>query len=149
MSASVIDRSREMQDRCFEFAAKCVLATRHLAKAPEAWVVRSQLTRCATSVGANYRAAGRALSSRGFVAKLSIALEEADESFYWLQLCARVGLLRPEFVDPLIKEAEELIRIFSASRRTVRNRAKVSRRGGSGDRQIARSPDRQTRSPDH
>ena len=111
-----------MQARFFEFAARCVLATRGLARVPEAWVVRSQLTRSATSVGANYRAASRALSSRGFVAKLSIALEEADETSNWLQLCSRIGLLEPEVVNPLLQEGEELIRILSASRRTARNR---------------------------
>ena len=111
-----------MQERCFNFAAACVLATRSLSNVPEAWVVRSQLTRSATSIGANYRSAGRAISSRGFIAKLSIALEEADESSYWLQLCLRLGLLKQEAADPLLKEGEELIRILSASRRTARNR---------------------------
>ena len=118
-----------MQTRCFEFAANCVLATRSFSKAPEARVVRSQLTRSVTSIGANYRAAGRALSSRGFIAKLSIALEEADESSYWLQLCSRVGLLTPQIADPLLKEAEEVIRILSASRRTARNHL-VARESG-------------------
>ena len=137
MTSSSLDRTREMQARCFEFAARCVLAMRGFAKVPEAWVVRSQLTRSATSVGANYRAAGRAMSSRAFIAKLSIALEEADESSYWLQLCSRLGLLKPEIVAPLLKEGEELIRIFSASRRTVRNREQA--RSAEGDQ---RSPDR-------
>ena len=63
------------------------------------------------------------MSSRGFIAKLSIALEEADESTYWLHLCIRLGLLALEDADPLLKEGGELVRIFSASRRTARNRA--------------------------
>ena len=141
MSPANLDRTREMQARCLEFAAACVLATRRFPKVPEAWVVRSQLTRSATSIGANYRAAGRALTSRGFVAKLSIALEEADESVYWLQLCSSVGLLKPEIIDPLLKEGDELIRIFSASRRTVRNRQVAKRGQGKRDRQITESRD--------
>jgi four helix bundle protein len=119
---SNIDRAREMQARCFEFAARCVLVTRDFASAPEAWVVRSQLIRSATSIGANYLAAGRAMSSRSFISKLSIALEEADETSYWLQMCTRLGLLGPEAVAPLLREGGELIRIFSASRRTARAR---------------------------
>jgi four helix bundle protein len=104
MSLANIERTRAMQARCLEFAAMCVLATRKFPKAPEAWVVRAQLTRSSTSVGANYRAAGCAMSSRGFIAKLSIALEEADESTYWLHLCLRLGLLNREDVDPVLKE---------------------------------------------
>jgi four helix bundle protein len=123
---SSIERTRQMQARCFEFITKCVVAMRGLAKTPEAWVIRSQLTRSATSIGANYRAAGRAMSRRVFIAKLSIALEEADESVYWLQLCVRLELLSPEQVAPLLKEGEELIRIFSASRRTAKQRLAIS-----------------------
>lgn len=142
MTPADLERTREMQARCLDFAAACVLATRRFPKVPEAWVVRSQLTRSATSIAANYRAAGRALSSRGFIAKLSIALEEADESSYWLQLCSRVGLLKPEAVNPLLQESDELIRIFSASRRTVRNRQATRRREGKTDRGVTESRDR-------
>jgi four helix bundle protein len=137
MSSTTIDKSRQLQARLLEFAAQCVLASRCLSRSPEAWVIRSQLVRSAISIAANYRAACRALSRRGFTAKLSIALEEADETAYWIQLSVRVGLLSKEVVRTLEGEVDELIRILSASRRTARNR------------QIAKSLNRQTkRSPD-
>ena len=137
MHTATIERSRDLQARLLEFATQCILASRALAKSPEAWVVRSQLVRSSTSVAANYRAACRALSRRGFVAKLSIALEEADETVYWLELAVRVGLLKKDVVQPLNREGDELIRILSASRKTARNR------------QLAKSCNRQTkRSPD-
>jgi four helix bundle protein len=133
MTSTTIDKSRLLQARFFEFAAQCILVSRCLSRSPESWVIRSQLVRSATSVAANYRAACRALSRRGFVAKLSIALEEADEVVYWLQLSVRVELLSKETITPLDREGDELIRILSASRKTARNR------------QLARSSNRQTR----
>ena len=138
---TTIERSRQLQVRLFEFAARTVIVSRELVRTPEAWVVRSQVVRAATSVAANYRAACRALSRRGFVAKLSIALEEADETVYWLQLSVRLGLLPKSSVGPLELEGDELIRILSASRRTARNRLLI----GSRNRQTRRSPDRQIR----
>src|SRR5262245_54603691 len=137
MPSTTIERSRDLQARLLEFAAQSILVSRALAKSPEAWVVRSQLVRSSTSVAANYRAACRALSRRGFVAKLSIALEEADETVYWFELAVRVGLLKKEAVQELNREGDELVRILSASRKTARNR------------QVAKSLNRQTkRSPD-
>jgi len=72
------------------------------------------------------------------VAKLSIALEEADEVVYWLQLSVRVGLLSKEAVQAVDREGDEIIRILSASRKTARNR-QLAR---SSTRQTGRSPDR-------
>jgi len=71
-------------------------------------------------VGANYRAACRAQSRAEFVAKLSIVVEEADETLYWLELLKESGLIQPERLRELIKEADELVAIATSSRRTAK-----------------------------
>jgi four helix bundle protein len=86
---------------------------------PAARVITNQLLRSATSVGANYRAACRARSNADFVSKIGIVLEEADESVYWLELLLDSGLVpQPKLVD-IMREAEELVAIFAASRLTA------------------------------
>ena len=85
--------------------------------------IRRQLIRCATSVASNYRAACLAQSKAAVVSKLSIVLEEADESIFWLEFLADEHLLEEHLVSPLLKEARELTAIFVAARKTARNRA--------------------------
>jgi len=74
-------------------------------------------------VGANYRAARRARSHAEFVAKVGIVSEEADESVYWLTRMKN-NAIRSSTVDieVLLKEADELARIFGASHRTSKRR---------------------------
>jgi four helix bundle protein len=76
---------------------------------------------------ANYRSACRAQSPQAFVAKLSIALEETDELLLWLRLLVRVRLVGKEVAKPLLSEADELVRIFAASRKTMQERLKRSK----------------------
>jgi four helix bundle protein len=83
-------------------------------------IIGRQLLRSATSVGANYRAACRAQSRAEFAAKLSIVVEEADESLYWLEILSESGLVKPERLRELIKEADELVAIATSSRKTVK-----------------------------
>ena len=87
--------------------------------------VRGQLIRCSTSVASNYRAVCIAQSKASFISKLSIVLEEADESHFWLEFIIDEKLLNKELVEPLLKEADELTAIFIASRKTARDKEKV------------------------
>ena len=71
-----------------------------------------QLIRSATSVAANYRAALKAKSKRDFAYKLNIIEEEADESYFWLELMAEAGIISRHRLQLLIKEARELTAIL-------------------------------------
>jgi four helix bundle protein len=82
--------------------------------------IGNQLIRSASSVGANYRAACRSRSKAEFVSKLSIVIEEADESCYWLELIIEGELLPKEKVDPLLDEANQITAIMVASRKTAK-----------------------------
>ena len=78
-----------------------------------------QLQAAATSAASNYRAACRAQTRAAFLAKLSIALEEADEATGWLERLANHRIGRRELVEPLLKEGNEISAILNASRRTA------------------------------
>jgi len=79
--------------------------------------------RSGTSVGANYRSACRGRSKAEFISKLGIALEEADESAYWLELVIESKLLKENLVESLLKEANELAAILLASIKTAKSKS--------------------------
>jgi len=70
-------------------------------------------------VASNYREACLAQSKASFISKLSIVLEEADESYFWSEFIIDEKLLKRELVVPLLKEADELTAIFVSSRKTA------------------------------
>jgi four helix bundle protein len=84
--------------------------------------VSNQLIRSSMSVGANYRAACRDRSDNEFISKLSIVLEESDETLYWLEIIQEMNWLPSESLSPLIVEANELTAIFVSSLKTVKER---------------------------
>ena len=109
----------ELQDRTKQFALRVLKLIDVLPRTAGGRAISSQLVRAATSVGANYRSACRARSRAEFAAKLGIALEEADESLYWLEL-VRDGKLVPEDkLSLLLKEADELTAILASGRKSA------------------------------
>jgi len=76
--------------------------------------------RAGTSVGFNYRAACRGRSKADFISKLGIALEEADESLYWLEIIVETNIMAQRLLMPLMQEADELISIFVHSLKTAK-----------------------------
>jgi len=70
--------------------------------------------RSGTSVGANYRAAGRFRSKAEFVSKIAVVVEEADETVFWLELLHEGGIVSSERLPELSREADELTAIFAS-----------------------------------
>ena len=83
-------------------------------------VLRRQLLRSGTSVGANYRAACRSRSKLDFISKMGIVLEEADESAFWIELLIDAAKAKPPTATPVLREANELVGIAIASITTAR-----------------------------
>jgi four helix bundle protein len=81
--------------------------------------IKGQLIRCSTSVAANYRATCIAQSKASFIAKISIVIEEVDESNFWLEFALDEKLIQEDKVNYLLKESSELMAIFMASRKTA------------------------------
>ena len=111
--------SEELKKRTKEFAHRCVKLAASLPSGKLANHIKGQLIRCSTSVAANYRAACLAQSTASFRAKLSIVVEEADESCFWLEFIIEESIIKPALVQPLLNEGIELTKIFIASRKTA------------------------------
>jgi four helix bundle protein len=113
-------QAEQIKRRSKQFALRIVRLFRALPRAPEAQVMGRQLLRSGTSVAANYRAVCRARSKAEFLAKIGVVVEEADETVFWLEMLVEAGIVRTERMEPLLKEANELLAIFAASQRTAR-----------------------------
>jgi four helix bundle protein len=117
--------AKEMVKRTKQFGYDCIDLSDSLYGNYLKNHVHGQLIRCSTSVGANYRAARLAQSEASFVAKLSISVEEADESAMWLEMIVDKKLLHPKYDEEskrLIRETDELTSIFIATRKTIEKR---------------------------
>ena len=109
----------DLVERTKRFAHDCVKLA---VKLPNTYLgnhVKGQLIRCSTSVAANYRAARLGQSKATFISKLSIVIEEVDESEFWLEFIIDEKLLPEDRVTSLKNEAHELASIFVKSRKTA------------------------------
>jgi len=116
----------ELRTRTKQFALRIIKLVGALPKNIEGRAIASQLVRCGTSVAANYRAACRARSRPEFVAKMGVVLEEADETQFWLELIIEASLLSAQRAQPLLDEANELVAIFVATRKSASSNLKSS-----------------------
>ena len=112
----------DLKKRSKEFAHRCVKLGLALPKTKLGNHITGQLIRCSTSVASNYRASCLAQSKASFIAKLSIVLEETDESAFWLEFIIDEKLIPKNQVQSLMNEASELTAIFFASRKTARRK---------------------------
>src|SRR5436305_14822142 len=108
-------KDRDLQFRTKQFALQVIQFCERLPNDETSKVLRRQLLRSGTSVGANYRAACRSRSKFDFISKMGIVLEEADEAAFWIELLIDAGKRRSETAGPLLKEANELFGISIAS----------------------------------
>ena len=113
-------KQEQLRDWTKRFALRIIRLFRHLPRTVDAQVLGKQLLRSGTSIGANYRAAGRARSKAEFIAKMGIVVEEADETIFWIECLVESGIVRPDLLRELLSEANELVSIFVASRKTAR-----------------------------
>jgi four helix bundle protein len=83
-----------------------------LPDTPEARVIRNQITKSGTSIGANYREANRARSKADFKNKIKICESEASETRYWLEMISELNFETLKKINPLNKECNEVLAIF-------------------------------------
>ena len=116
---------KNLKDRTKEFAFDCIDLVEKLQNTKLGNHIHGQLIRSSTSVAANYRAASHGLSKAAFIAKLSIVLEEADESEFWLEVIQKKLLTNDGNVVKLKREAHELTSIFVQARKTAQLRKNI------------------------
>jgi four helix bundle protein len=120
--SALVQSQEEFKKRTQQFAVRVIRLVNSLPDKPTARVVGNQLLRSGTSVGANNRAACRARSPAEFIAKMGIVEEEADESVYWMELLIQTELVRPDLLNDLLQEANEITAMVVASITTARRR---------------------------
>ena len=114
--------NEELKERTKDFAYRCVKLALALPKSTLGNHIEKQLIRCSTSVAANYRAALMAQTKPAFISKISIVIEEADESEFWLEFIMDEKLMESDLIPPLFNEAHELSTIFITTRRTAQKK---------------------------
>src|SRR5437867_4246921 len=107
-------QERDLQLRTKQFALQVIQFCERLPNEETSKILKRQLLRAGTSVGANYRAACRAKSKPTFISKMGDVLEEADESMYWIELLIDAGLVKRARVAELLGEADEISIIVSS-----------------------------------
>jgi len=116
-------RENDLKERTKDFAHRCVKLSLAMPKSDLGDHIRRQLIRCSTSVASNYRAACVAQSKADFASKVSIVIEEADESCFWMQFIVDECLIGKSQVSSLLEEGRELTAIFIKSRKTAKDRS--------------------------
>lgn len=115
-------KSSILREKAYSFALEAIKVYKKLTSEQREFILSKQFLRSATSIGANIREASAAQSSRDFLAKVSIALKESNETDYWIRLLVDSNCLENNFGEKLIKQNEELIKMLSASVKTIRER---------------------------
>ena len=106
----------QVRDRLRAFSLKILELSEMFPKSERGRILNNQVTRSGSSTYANYRAALRGRSRKEFFAKLSISVEEADETEMWLDLVLASGVLNTPFVKEMHYESLELLKILSSMR---------------------------------
>lgn len=114
----------ELKNRTKKFTISVIRFVKNLPEGRDAWYLGDQLYRAGASVGSNYRAACRSKTKKTFVHKLGIVEEESDECCFWLEIFTELNIGEKSQVEKLLKEANELTSIFTASNKTLNNNSK-------------------------
>lgn len=112
--------SNVIQDKSRAFAINIINCYKFLIEEQHEYVMSKQLLRCGTSVGANTRESKNAQSRNDFLSKLSIALKEADETDYWLDLLHATKYIDDNRYDSLATDCAEIIRILTSIIKTLK-----------------------------
>jgi four helix bundle protein len=114
----------DLRLRTKQFALRIIALSLSLGRDDTVSVLKRQVLRSGTSVGAQYREACRARSVAEFVSKIESATQELDETAYWIELLMESGIVAKQDLTELLQEVEELVAIFVASARTAKGGAK-------------------------
>lgn len=116
------DFARRLEKRTRKFAVNIIKLSSQLPNTAEGRVIRNQLTKSATSIGANYREANRARSKADFISKIKICESESSETQYWLELIVETGWKSWEAIKPDYEECSELLAIFTTAGKNAKTR---------------------------
>jgi len=104
----------KLEKRTLKFALKVLKLSGKLPNSQEGKVVRNQISKSGTSIGANYREANRSRSKADFKNKIRIREAEASETIYWLKLAKELSWVSNGNIESIEKECSELLAIFTS-----------------------------------
>ena len=107
-------------DKSKAFAIRIIRLSQHLTKEKQEYVLAKQVLRSGTSIGANIKEAIRAQSTNDFIAKMQIALKEASETEYWLELLTETDYISRQAGESILDDCRELIKLITSIVRTMK-----------------------------
>jgi four helix bundle protein len=110
-----------IQQKSRDYAIRIINCYKYLVEQKHELVMSKQLLRCGTSIGANTRESKNAQSRMDFLSKLNIALKEADETEYWLDLLHETKYLDDKVYNSLNSDCVELIKMLTAIIRKIKD----------------------------
>ena len=108
-----------LRDKSFAFAIRIVKLSQHIKFDHQEFVLSKQILRSGTAIGALIRESENASSKKDFIYKLNVALKEADETLYWLELLNRSGFLENKIFNSMENDCKELIKLLVSSLNTA------------------------------
>ena len=113
-------RESLVYEKAFRFAIRIVNLYKHLSKEKNEYILSKQLLRSGTSIGANIKEAVQASSKRDFLMKMNIALKEASETDYWLELIKATNYMDVKASESIISDCAELNTILASIVKTTK-----------------------------
>jgi four helix bundle protein len=111
---------KKLEARTKFFAIGIIRLSVQLPDTPEGKVIRNQITKSGTSIGANYREANRSRSKADFSNRIKICESEANETVYWLEIITAMDWLQAN-IKSVFTEANEILAIFTSIGKTLRS----------------------------
>ena len=118
----MMNEKPDILERTKLFALRIIRLYSSLPKTTEAQVLGKQVLRSGMSVGAHLREGKRSRSDAGMISKTEGALQELEETAYWLELLADSGIIKAELLSALMQETDELTAKLVTSAKTLKNR---------------------------
>ncbi|WP_027624871.1 four helix bundle protein [Clostridium lundense] len=112
-------------NKAFKFAIRIVNLYKNLCKEKNEYTISKQVLRSGTSIGANIKEAVQASSKRDFLMKMNIALKEASETDYWLELLKATDYLDAKVSESMISDCTELNNMLASIVKTTKENLKV------------------------
>ena len=111
-----------LANKTIDFAVKIINFYKFLCNEKREYVISKQILKSGTSIGANVRESRNAQSEADFINKLNIALKEADETQYWLEIMEKSDIINIEQFDDLNKDVNEIISILVSTLKTLKKK---------------------------
>jgi four helix bundle protein len=112
---------KQLEVRTKQFAVSIIKLSVQLPNSAEGYVVKKQITKSGTSIGANYREANRSKSNADFKNKIKICEGEANETVYWLEIIEELLWVEKDRLQPLLIESNELLALFTSISHNLKN----------------------------